>query len=701
MKKLKFELFVTINNKQQVFVLDENPISIGSAPNCNILIADGDPPVKVVFQLDDNAMAVKAYDLNYPIKINGKKYKSAKLKNSIFFKVGAIDVILAVEEVTSVATPADNEILEDFEDVEYNTSINVNMKLDTTSLALPDKQDIIREKTIVRAQEELPSDKPDVFEPTSTEISTPVVEELQKSVEQTEQKASFSTSEVEDVIKFSIKFNEDNFRPLGFEAYSHPHLDFSSYIDPEDETIEQEPSRPLVEENEGYSLHVIHMNNGTVLEEKFFSAKFKRVYLSDSFGKKNYFKAHDCELDKSELAFIKGNYVSAVKQPGFRMAKLANKKVYDIKEQTLQILPGEKIILTKGTSQIIMQLSKATPTVRPQNYFDFDEDLLKSIAYAWVFAAFVLINVLIVDSKEEKKFKQVVIYKKVEVQKKKEIEKTVAEVQEPKVEQEAPKKADKPKEVPQEKVVKKKVEKKPEKVVQEKKVVKKVDVKKPEKKPAVKKQLKVAEKVKKADPKPKPKKTYKFNFASKMASSLSTSPTKLKAAQSSSSVNVASAMNSSSKVTSNYDPKSIGVGKTKVDRFAAGSVSGKTKMMGTKGLSGKTSSTTAYIEAKTKVLGALDPNLIRKIMREYIPQFRRCYQRELLTNPSVSGVFDLSFKINKYGRGTGTRVKSNGKGFSKEGMTCVKRVVKLIKFPRPKGGGYVDVKQPMNFFTNQ
>ena len=134
--------------------------------------------------------------------------------------------------------------------------------------------------------------------------------------------------------------------------------------------------------------------------------------------------------------------------------------------------------------------------------------------------------------------------------------------------------------------------------------------------------------------------------------------------------------------------------------MAASKATGSSKMMGTKGLSGKTKSNTAYMEAKTKVLGSLDPALIRKIMKEHIPAFRYCYQQELLDNASVAGVFDVNFQINATGNGVRTFVKSKGQGFSRQGLTCIKRVVSRIKFPRPKGGGYVDVRQPMNFYTN-
>jgi hypothetical protein len=163
------------------------------------------------------------------------------------------------------------------------------------------------------------------------------------------------------------------------------------------------------------------------------------------------------------------------------------------------------------------------------------------------------------------------------------------------------------------------------------------------------------------------------------------------------SVDASSAIGKSNQISKSFDSKQLGTSKSRISRFAAGKSTGKRGLSGTKGLSGKTKATTAYIEANTKILGAMDPELIRKMMREHIPDFRFCYQRELLINPSVAGVFDLKFQINSSGRGNRISIRNNGKAFSSNAKNCIKRVVSLINFPRPKGGGSVDVKQPMNF----
>jgi hypothetical protein len=93
----------------------------------------------------------------------------------------------------------------------------------------------------------------------------------------------------------------------------------------------------------------------------------------------------------------------------------------------------------------------------------------------------------------------------------------------------------------------------------------------------------------------------------------------------------------------------------------------------------------------------MDPELIRKILREYISQFRYCYQKALFKNPNLAGAFDLNFTIGPNGTGGNVSLKGSGKNFDPPTVNCIKKVVSLIKFPKPKGGGTVDVRQPLNF----
>lgn len=121
---------------------------------------------------------------------------------------------------------------------------------------------------------------------------------------------------------------------------------------------------------------------------------------------------------------------------------------------------------------------------------------------------------------------------------------------------------------------------------------------------------------------------------------------------------------------------------------------------GARGLASKKGFDSAYLEPKTVVLGSMDPELLRKILREYIPQFRHCYQQELIAHDEkIKGVIDLNFTINAVGKVSRFDIRVKDAQFSKKGVNCMGNVLGLIDFPKPKGGGVVDVRQPLNFFS--
>ncbi len=121
---------------------------------------------------------------------------------------------------------------------------------------------------------------------------------------------------------------------------------------------------------------------------------------------------------------------------------------------------------------------------------------------------------------------------------------------------------------------------------------------------------------------------------------------------------------------------------------------------GSRGLASKKGFDTSYLETKTVVLGSMDPELLRKILREYIPQFRHCYQQELIKNSEkIKGVIDLNFSINSSGKVGKMDIRAKDARFSRNGIDCMGQVLSIIEFPKPKGGGVVDVRQPLNFFA--
>lgn len=194
--------------------------------------------------------------------------------------------------------------------------------------------------------------------------------------------------------------------------------------------------------------------------------------------------------------------------------------------------------------------------------------------------------------------------------------------------------------------------------------------------------------------------TYKsFNFKSTV-SSLMAKGGSIRGAQTAktSSGNISSSQVSGG-VATNVRKASVG---TQVGSLT-GSTTGKlAETKGTSGLSTKTGVYTAGIPSETVVLGSMDPDVIRRILRDNIPFFRSCYQKELNKNNAkdISGTIRLVFTIGSSGHVSRagvdgrTRLPGNVK-------KCVVRVLRGIKFPQPMGGGTVDVKQPFNFYPKK
>ncbi len=109
---------------------------------------------------------------------------------------------------------------------------------------------------------------------------------------------------------------------------------------------------------------------------------------------------------------------------------------------------------------------------------------------------------------------------------------------------------------------------------------------------------------------------------------------------------------------------------------------------------------TAGIPSRTVVLGGMDPDTIRKILMDHLPQFRFCYQKELdKSNKEFSGRITLNFVIGASGYVTRAGVKESSMPQIVRG--CVVNVLKGIPFPSPRGGGVVEVTQPMNFYPQE
>jgi TonB family protein len=100
-------------------------------------------------------------------------------------------------------------------------------------------------------------------------------------------------------------------------------------------------------------------------------------------------------------------------------------------------------------------------------------------------------------------------------------------------------------------------------------------------------------------------------------------------------------------------------------------------------------------QAKAKVQGALDKDIIRRIVRAHINEVRSCYNQGLVRNPNLQGRVAVNFVITSTGK-VGSAVVQESSLKDKSVGNCIAKAVKRWKFPRPRGGGNVIVTYPFN-----
>jgi hypothetical protein len=91
--------------------------------------------------------------------------------------------------------------------------------------------------------------------------------------------------------------------------------------------------------------------------------------------------------------------------------------------------------------------------------------------------------------------------------------------------------------------------------------------------------------------------------------------------------------------------------------------------------------------------GDLDKEIIRRYVKRYLQKIRYCYEKELLVTPTLQGTVAVQFFIKPDGK-VGN---ASGTGVSPAVSSCVADVIKAIWFPKPKGGGGVQVNYPFSF----
>lgn len=96
------------------------------------------------------------------------------------------------------------------------------------------------------------------------------------------------------------------------------------------------------------------------------------------------------------------------------------------------------------------------------------------------------------------------------------------------------------------------------------------------------------------------------------------------------------------------------------------------------------------------ILGALDKNVIDRVIHENVGAVKACYEQGLMRGPSLAGKVVVKFVIAKDGSVSSAVMKSSNLGDA-EVEACISQALMGLSFPAPAGGGIVIVSYPFMF----
>lgn len=98
-------------------------------------------------------------------------------------------------------------------------------------------------------------------------------------------------------------------------------------------------------------------------------------------------------------------------------------------------------------------------------------------------------------------------------------------------------------------------------------------------------------------------------------------------------------------------------------------------------------------QAKAEVMGSIDKDLIRRIVRAHINEVRHCYNAALVKDPNAAGRVAITWEINGDGKVSNASVSDNTTGDAALGK-CIAAAVEKWQFPQVPGGGTVKITYP-------
>jgi hypothetical protein len=94
-----------------------------------------------------------------------------------------------------------------------------------------------------------------------------------------------------------------------------------------------------------------------------------------------------------------------------------------------------------------------------------------------------------------------------------------------------------------------------------------------------------------------------------------------------------------------------------------------------------------------RLAGSLDREIVRRIIRRHINEVKFCYEQALVTQPKLGGRILVRFMIAANGQVLSSVVESSTLANARV-ESCTAQAVRRWEFPRPVGGGLVNVSYP-------
>ena len=140
----------------------------------------------------------------------------------------------------------------------------------------------------------------------------------------------------------------------------------------------------------------------------------------------------------------------------------------------------------------------------------------------------------------------------------------------------------------------------------------------------------------------------------------------------------------------------IGTGRYGTIGHGAGTGSGYGVGSGSGGIRGRTAKVPSVNIGNPTSTGDLDKSIIRRYIRRKLSRIRHCYEKELLVKSNIKGTVVTNFQISP----SGSVLGASARGVDPNVSGCVAGVIRSIQFPKPTGGGLVQVRYPFNFRTS-